>query len=128
MLHKIAIEWDEQLRANFRATIRDLDYFSGTGMEFVTVNESSKDERTYSRRYEHAPIGHTADISDVFVRGQRYSLVAAMSTEGYLATHVTEGSFNMQSFFSFIIDDLVSCSVLFAVTYCTRIDIHTRFL
>jgi transposase len=108
MLHKIAIEQDEQLRANFRTTIRDREHFSGTGMEFVTVDESSKDERTYARRYGRALIGHTPDISDVFVRGERYSLVAAMSIEGYLATRVTEGSFNMQSFFSFIIDDLVS--------------------
>jgi len=60
-----------------------------------------------ARRYGRAPIGHAAEISDVFVWGERYSLVAAMLIEGYLATCVTEGSFNTSSFFSFIIDDLV---------------------
>jgi hypothetical protein len=77
-------------------------------MEFVTVDESSKDERTFSRRYGRAAIGEAAHFSDVFVRGNRYSLVAAMSIEGYLAARVIEGSFDTESFFDFIIDDLVS--------------------
>jgi len=113
LLHKIAIERDEELRARFRADIWDLRNFSGTGMEFVTVDESSKDEHTYARRYGHTPIGCTPDFSDVFVRGEQYSLVAAMSIEGYLATHVKEGSFDMATFFSFIIDDLVCPSFSF---------------
>jgi len=113
LLHKIAIERDEELRARFRADIWDLRNFSGTGMEFVTVDESSKDERTYARRYGRAPIGCTPDFSDVFVRGERYSLVAAMSIEGYLATRVKEGSFDMATFFGFIIDDLVCPSISF---------------
>jgi transposase len=108
VLHKIAIERDEELRAHFRASIRDPQHFSGSGMEFVTVDESSKDERTFSRRYGRAAIGEAAHFSDVFVRGNRYSLVAAMSIEGYLAARVLEGSFDTESFFDFIIDDLVS--------------------
>ena len=113
LLHKIAIERDEELRANYRATVRNLAHFSGTGMEFVTVDETSKDERSFARRYGRAPIGQPAEISDVFVRGDRYSLVAAMSIEGYLATQVKKGSFDTLSFFSFIVDELVSFLFLF---------------
>lgn len=117
MLHKITIEQDEQLWAKFWVTIHDLEHFLGTGMEFVTVDESSKDEWTFAHWYGHAPIGHTADILDVFVWGQHYSLIVALSMEGYLAMHITEGSFDTQSFFSFIVDDLVSLFFITSVIY-----------
>ena len=60
--------------------------FSGTGKEFVIVDESSKNEYTLFCRYGHAPIGHDAAMNAPFVRGQLYSLAAAMTTDGYLAT------------------------------------------
>ncbi|THU93491.1 hypothetical protein K435DRAFT_613236, partial [Dendrothele bispora CBS 962.96] len=72
ILHKIAIERDEQRRADFRQGITNPQYFS-----------------------------------DVFVRGTRYSLVAAMSTKGYIATRVIKGSYDAAEFFSFIVDDVV---------------------
>jgi len=36
--------------------------------------------------------GQHATLSDVFVHGDRYSLVAAITTKGYMAAHVVEGS------------------------------------
>ena len=122
MLHKIVIEQDEQLWVNFQATIHDLEHFSGTGMEFVTVNKLSKDEQTYACWHGCATIDHSADISDVFVWVEFYSLVAAMLIQGYLMTHIMEGSFNMQSFFSFIIDDLMSLFLL--LPWCMHTDMH----
>ncbi|KAH7871051.1 uncharacterized protein C8R40DRAFT_1007066, partial [Lentinula edodes] len=56
------------------------------------VDETSKDERTIYRHYGRAPAGQRATISANFVRGERYSLVAAMSTEGYEACRVVPGS------------------------------------
>ncbi|PBK71794.1 hypothetical protein ARMSODRAFT_883214, partial [Armillaria solidipes] len=50
------------------------------------IDESSKDERTWARHYGRSPVGTNADLSDVFVRGERYSLIAALTTEGYIAT------------------------------------------
>ncbi|THU87052.1 hypothetical protein K435DRAFT_682351 [Dendrothele bispora CBS 962.96] len=73
VLHKIAIERDEQRRTDFRNGITDPHYFTG----------------------------------NVFVRGTRYSLAAAMSTKGYIATRVVEGSYNAPEFFSFIVDEVV---------------------
>jgi hypothetical protein len=43
-----------------------------------------------------------------FIRGQRYSLMAAMSKQGYLATHVVPGSVDSFGFFDFIVEDVVS--------------------
>lgn len=105
LMRKIAQERDEVLRAEYRLVIKN--EFSGTGCEFVTVDESSKDERTLTRRYGYAMKGQRAEINAPFVRGQRYSLVAAMSLEGYIAMQVIEGSLDSFEFFDFIIDEVV---------------------
>ncbi|KAJ6521636.1 hypothetical protein DFH09DRAFT_868797, partial [Mycena vulgaris] len=57
ILQKIASERDEVQRADYNCCIRDPANFSGTGMEFVAVDESSKDERELARRYGLSPIG-----------------------------------------------------------------------
>ncbi|KAE9384141.1 hypothetical protein BT96DRAFT_791033, partial [Gymnopus androsaceus JB14] len=65
-------------------------------------------ERDYEpRRYGRAPIGQRAESEDVFVHGMRYSLCAAMSVKGYIATRVIEESFDAPEYFSFIIDEVV---------------------
>ncbi|KAK0435122.1 uncharacterized protein EV420DRAFT_1679925 [Desarmillaria tabescens] len=98
---------DEQRRAVYLAGVTNPVNFSGTGFEFVTVDESSKDERTFGRHYGRSPIGQEADLGDVFVRGERYSLIAAMSIDGYIATRVQPGSFDSFGFFDFIIEDVL---------------------
>jgi transposase len=65
MLHKIASERDEGMREQFLYSIRN--DFSGTGDEFVTVDESSKNEHDVARRYGRAPVGHSADFVDPFI-------------------------------------------------------------
>ncbi|KAG2351430.1 hypothetical protein BDR07DRAFT_1319566, partial [Suillus spraguei] len=46
--------------------------------------------------------GRRAALTDVFVHGDRYSLVAAITTEGYMAAHAVEGSFDSESFMSLL--------------------------
>jgi hypothetical protein len=87
ILHKIALERDEELRAQWREMQRD-PRMQGDGSEFVCLDETSKNELSYARRYGLAPSGQRAELKDVFVRGDRYSLLAAMTVDGYLATHV----------------------------------------
>ncbi|PBK60421.1 hypothetical protein ARMSODRAFT_842156, partial [Armillaria solidipes] len=50
------------------------------------VDESSKDKRTFGHHYGCSPIGQEADLGDVFVQGEQYSLIAAMSIDGYITT------------------------------------------
>lgn len=106
LLHKIAVERDNEGRRDYFYTIQN--GFSGTGREFVTVDESSKNEHDVARRYGRAPIGMPADFEDVFIRGIRYTLVAAMSMDGYIAQRVVEGSLDSYDFFDFIVEDVVS--------------------
>jgi len=105
VLHKIACERDEARRAVFRQVIQH--QFSGTGREFVVVDESSKNEHTLARHYGRSFVGQPATISGPFICGQRYSLAAAMTTDGYLAAHVRPGSFDSFAFFDFIVEDVV---------------------
>ncbi|KAF8495258.1 hypothetical protein F5888DRAFT_1582969, partial [Russula emetica] len=58
------------------------------------VDESSKDECSLAQGFGRSPVGQWAQLPDPFVRGERYSLVAAMSTQGYIATWIMPGSIN----------------------------------
>ncbi|KAK6981282.1 Tc1-mariner class transposase, partial [Favolaschia claudopus] len=79
VLQTIAVERDEAQRTEYRGCIRDLD-------------ESSKDERTLARHHGRAPVGQPAIHPHQFMRDDRYTLTAAMSTQGYIATRIVEGS------------------------------------
>ncbi|OAX36529.1 hypothetical protein K503DRAFT_674268, partial [Rhizopogon vinicolor AM-OR11-026] len=54
----------------------------------------SKNTCTYARHYGRAPNGQHARLTDVFVRGDRYSLCTAMRIDEYLAARVVEGLFD----------------------------------
>jgi hypothetical protein len=82
------------------------------------ADETSKNELTLVRRYGMAMIGQMAAFTDVFVRGQRYSLAAAMSKRGYIASKVVPGSFDSFDFFEFISEDVVSQFLLRVPIQC----------
>ena len=107
VLHGIAIERDEAQHQEFIHSVQH--DFSGTGDEFVAIDESSKNDHTYNRRYGCAPCGQDACIQGPFICGQRYSMIAAMSKQGYLAAHVVPGLVDSFGFFDFIVEDVVSC-------------------
>ncbi|KIK34606.1 hypothetical protein CY34DRAFT_42427, partial [Suillus luteus UH-Slu-Lm8-n1] len=102
----LAAERDDIRRQEFQASLRD--DFIGDGSEFVVLDETSKNERTYARHYGRAPRGQRAQLTDVFVRGDRYSLCAAMTVEGYIAARAIEGSFDGQEFYDFVVEEVVS--------------------
>ncbi len=116
LLHKIAHEQDEALQMEFRATVRDNS--AGDGEEFVFLDEMSKNDHDTARQYGYAMQGEHADFVDNFVRGDRYSLVATLALDGYIAHRVIPGSFDSMEFFDFVAEDVVSkfcistCNVL----------------
>lgn len=105
-LHKIALERDEELRAQWREMQRD-PRMQGDGSEFVCLDETSKNELSYARRYGLAPSGQRAELKDVFVCGDRYSLLATMTVDGYLATHVVPGSYDSLEFYEFVQENVL---------------------
>ena len=108
ILHKIAVKHDKWLRDEWKESFRDRTKFQGDGPEFVCVNETSKNERAYAQLRGWSFSGQPVTLSDVFVRGDRYSLVAAITIEGYIATCVVPGSLNSFEFYNFIAEDVVS--------------------
>lgn len=109
MLHKVAVERDEYARAEFAVSLAE--DFSGTGNEFVVIDESCKNEHEILRRYGRSHTGQQADYSEVFVRGERYSMIAALTIEGYIAVEVTNGSFDGELFLEYLVEKVV-CLVL----------------
>jgi len=104
MLHKAAVEQDEEYRTAWRAEMQA----NWVAKQVLVVDETSKDDRTLIRLYGRAPSGQRASIPANFVRGQRYSMIAAMGVEGYVATRVVEGSVDSDEFFDFIVNEVVS--------------------
>ena len=104
MLHKAAAERDEICCEEFRN-------WASTNLVadmIITADETSKDDRTIFRHWGRSARGDRALIESNFVWGERYSIVAAISTNGYEAIRVVHGSVDSAEFFDFIVEDVVS--------------------
>ena len=106
-LHKATKEWDEVQREDFREWAQE----TLVPEMIVTTDKSSKDDRTLYRRWGRSPSGMPATTDAQFIRGERYSLLAAMSVDGYVSAQVVEGSVDTAEFFDFIVGDVVSISL-----------------
>ena len=115
LLHKIARERDEEARCEFIEVIHD--HSTGQGKEFVFVDEMSKNDHDTSRRYGLAMAGEWADFVDNFVRGDRYSMAAAITTEGYISARVVLGSFNSTEFCDYITEQVVCSFIVSSFQY-----------
>jgi transposase len=104
IMRRAALERDDALRA---AWLEDtiLRY---TADEIVFLDESSKDGHTAFRKYGRAPRGERPVIQESLDRGTRYSILPAITVNGYIAVRVVEGSVDGAEFFDFVINDLVS--------------------
>ena len=58
----------------------------------IFIDESAKDERSLSRFYGYAPVNTRAQKKVVFVRGKRYTLLPALSLDGFIAMDIFKGS------------------------------------
>ena len=81
--------------------------FLQDGLQFVCVDETSKNEQTFAWKYGRAYSGECTELKDVFVQGDRYSLVAALTVDGYIASDVVLGSFDSMDFLEFIQEKVV---------------------
>ncbi|KDQ58638.1 hypothetical protein JAAARDRAFT_57538 [Jaapia argillacea MUCL 33604] len=99
-----AAERDDEQRAAWRAHMQA----NFVASQVVTVDESSKDDWTIFQRYGRSSSGHRATIDAPFVRGQQWSLVAALGVDGYIAAHAVPGSVDGGEFLDFILEEVVS--------------------
>ncbi|THU94790.1 hypothetical protein K435DRAFT_576742, partial [Dendrothele bispora CBS 962.96] len=64
-------------------------------------------DQTIYRHYGRSVSEEHATIPANFVRGDRYSLVAALGVEGYAAARVVSGSVDSDEFFDFIVSEVM---------------------
>jgi transposase len=102
-LRRAANERDEEERQRFREDVQAHLLAS----QVVCVDETSKDNRTLYRVHGRAPSGERAVLRAPFHRGVRYSGVAALGLDGYLACRIVPGSVDGWEFFDFIVEDVV---------------------
>jgi hypothetical protein len=74
------------------------DDFLADESQFMCLDETNKNEHTHARRYGHVYSGDQMELKDVFVRGDRHSLVAALSVDGYIAAEVFGSKFDFDEF------------------------------
>ena len=96
MLHKIAAEHDECLWQEWRESIHT--NFAGDGTEFVWVDKTSKNDLSYACCFGRSQAGECVHLTDMFICGDQYLLVAALIMGGYIAAHVVEGSLDSVEF------------------------------
>lgn len=103
-----AAQRDEVDRTEFRAYCRA----NFLAEHFVFTDESSKDGRTSYRRYGRALTGQRAQTRNNFERGERWSILPAMTIDGYIAMRMVPESVDGVEFLDFVINDVV-CSLRF---------------
>ena len=81
------------------------------------MDESSKDERSLSRGYGYSLINTRARKNVVFVRGKRYTILPALSLQGFIAIDIMEGSCTKERFKDFIISDVVYFNFKFQLEF-----------
>lgn len=108
LMQRTAAERDHELRATWMHDV----LATYTADQFVVLDESSKDGRTLFRRYGRAIAGSRASAAAPLERGTRYSILPALTVDGYIAARAVEGSIDGLEFFDFVVEDVVSSSSL----------------
>jgi len=104
------------------------DYIYTIGTEYraeqlIFLDESAKDERTLSRHYGYSYKNQVASKKVVFLRGIRYTILPALTLDGFIACDIMKGSCSKERFCTFILSQVVSI-FLHCVTLC---HIHITF-
>jgi len=79
-----------------------------TPEQLIFLDESSKDERTLSRLYGYSSTYTRARKNVVFVRGKRYTILPALTLDGFIALDIMEGSCDKKRFTDFVLSQVVN--------------------
>lgn len=75
--------------------------------QLVSIDETSKDGRTLYRRYGYAPHGQEAIQKAPFGQGECWSLLPALTVNGYIVQKAVIGGVRTEDFTMFIIEQVV---------------------
>jgi hypothetical protein len=94
----MAVERNDEVREQYQILIAE-NYHAG---QLVFVDGSACNRNTTKRSMAWAPIGTRARRHDYFIRGQRYSMLPALSLDGILHLDVVDRSYTSDLFNGFI--------------------------
>ena len=106
-ISKTAAERNELLRATWQAEYGDIP-----AEYFVWLDENSVDDRTNQRNWGWGDLGRACVRRATFIRGQRYSILPALTADGFVALDIFKGSVNKDRFLQFLNNSLVCTKVL----------------
>ncbi|KAJ7133260.1 hypothetical protein C8R44DRAFT_611773, partial [Mycena epipterygia] len=89
-----------------RTALHTLIHDSGLTYKILRRAASEHDDNHLSQA-GRAPRGLRAEIEADFIRGERYSILAAITIDGYLGTRIVSGSVDGDEFFDFIVNDIL---------------------
>ena len=78
-----------------------------TAEQIVAVDESNFNEATGWRRQVYAPIGQPGRYHGDVTRGKSWSVLPAYTVDGYLTVGIKEGYFSGETFFRWVVDELL---------------------
>ena len=103
-LQKAALERNELVHAHYLAIIGN----HYTRNQLIFLDESAKDERSLSWLYGYSPRNTPAQKKVMFVRGKWYTILPALTMEGFVAVDIFEGSCDKKKFVDFVLGQVVS--------------------
>src|SRR5271154_1382136 len=86
-IQKAAKERSEILRGFYLYNI-GMNY---TSEQLIFIDETAKDERTLTRLYGYSPINTKAQKSVVFIKEKHYTILPALSLEGFITVDIMKG-------------------------------------
>lgn len=101
-IQHVASQRNDNLRGKF---IADVTFFDRDML--VWIDESGCNSKDCLRTYGHSIRGERAISRVLLVRGQRISVIAAMSCKGILDIELTTGTVNGDTFFDFVRGTLI---------------------
>jgi transposase len=87
LVRRAAAERDHELRTNWMYDVLN----TYTAEQMVILDESSKDDRTLIRKYGRAISNNDPLLTVSLDRGTRYSILPALTLNGYIAARAVEG-------------------------------------
>jgi hypothetical protein len=102
-LQKEAYERNEIICSHYLGIIGE----NYTSNQLIFLDESAKDERSLSRLYGYSPRNTCACKKVVFIRGKRYTILPALTLDGFVAVDIFEGSCDRKRFVDFILNQVV---------------------
>lgn len=118
---KCAKEQSEPLRRTFAARIQHLY----KARQIVAVDESACNERTGDRKYGWSPINIPVELEYSIKRSERWSVLPAITVDGYLSFTMIQGSITAEIFEEFLeLNVLPYCAAGYSVIVMDNASIH----